>query len=207
MPCAAQQAMAGGYFNTPADGQIITIADAFATRLPQGSVTVVVDTGTADGVAAAAAAAKAAGLAVVVVGDTAGSCGESDDRMELDLIGNQLDLLAAVLATGTPTLTVLIHGRPATFGGSPNAKWAGGSNQLLMAGAGGHAVLSIWRPGQEGGDAVVDMVLGLVQPGGRLAQPWPRSVGYVHSRVAPWWNLHQGDYGNPALGLIRVLHR
>jgi hypothetical protein len=25
-------------------------------------------------------------------------------------------------------------------------------------------------------------------------QPWPRSVGYVHSRAAPWWNLHQGDY-------------
>jgi hypothetical protein len=30
--------------------------------------------------------------------------------------------------------------------------------------------------------------------GGRLAQPWPRSVGYVHSRAAPWYQLHQGDY-------------
>jgi hypothetical protein len=105
--------------------------------------------------------------------------------MELDLLGNQLDLLDAVLATGTPTLTVLIHGRPATFGGSPNAKWAGGGNQLLGEGKGGHAVLSIWRPGQEGGEAVADIVLGVVQPGGRLAQPWPRSVGYVHSRAAP----------------------
>ena len=35
--------------------------------------------------------------------------------------------------------------RPATFGGSPNAKWAGGANQLLGEGKGGHAVLSIWR--------------------------------------------------------------
>jgi beta-glucosidase len=35
---------------------------------------------------------------------------------------------------------------------------------------------------------------GVKQPAGRLAQPWPRSVGYVHSRAAPWWNLHQGDY-------------
>ena len=41
----------------------------------------------------------------------------------------------------------LIHGRPATFGGSPNAKWGGGSNGVLDQGEGGHALLSIWRPG------------------------------------------------------------
>ena len=70
----------------------------------------------------------------------------------------------------------------------------GGSNGLLDAGKGGHAVLSIWRPGEEGGNAVADIALGVAQPGGRLAQPWPRSVGYVHSRAAPYWNLHQGDY-------------
>ena len=75
-----------------------------------------------------------------------------------------------------------------------NAKWAGGSNALLAQGAAGHAMLSLWRPGEAGGHAVVDILLGLVQPGGRLAQPWPRSVGYVHSRAAPYWNLHQGDY-------------
>lgn len=127
--------------------------------------------------------------------DGAGDCGESDDRMEsatsthspsypislshpppsslrrLDLVRNQLDLLEAVLATGTPTLTVLIHGRPATFGGSANARWAGGSNGLLSMGTGGHAVLSIWRPGEQGGPAVADILFGLAQPGGRLAQP------------------------------------
>ena len=194
LPCAAQKAMAGGYYPDPSTSQIITVAEALANRLPPGSLEVVVNTGDAPGIAAAVAAAKSAGFAVVVVGDTAESCGESSDRMELDLIDNQLDLLEAVLATGVPTLTVLVHGRPATFGGSPNARWAGGANQLLGEGDGGHAVLSIWRPGQEGGEAVADIVLGVAQPGGRLAQPWPRSVGYVHSRAAPWWNLHQGDY-------------
>lgn len=87
----------------------------------------------------------------------------------------------------------LQSGRPVTFGGGINARWGGGANQLLQMGSSGHAVLSIWRPGEAGGDAVVDVALGVVQPGGRLSQPWPRSVGYVHSRAAPWWNLHQGD--------------
>ena len=195
-PCEAQHAMAGGYYPDPSASQIITVADALANRLTAtaAKLTVVVDTGDDAGVAKASAAATGADLVIVVVGDTEGSCGESEDRMELDLLGNQLDLLEAVLATGTPTLTVLIHGRPVTFGGSPNAKWAGGNNQLLGKGKGGHAVLSIWRPGQEGGEAVADIILGVAQPLGRLAQPWPRSVGYVHSRACPWWNLHQGDY-------------
>lgn len=95
-----------------ATSQIVTVADALSKRLPAGAMNVVLDTGSPNGVAAAANASSGADLAVVVVGDTAGSCGESDDRMELDLLGNQLDLLEAVLATGTPTLTVLIHGRP-----------------------------------------------------------------------------------------------
>ena len=95
-----------------ATSQIVTVADALSKRLPAGAMNVVLDTGSPKGVAAAANASSGANLAIVVVGDTAGSCGESDDRMELDLLGNQLDLLEAVLATRTPTLTVLIHGRP-----------------------------------------------------------------------------------------------
>jgi len=146
-PCQAQQAMAGGYNPDPATAQIVTVVDALAARLGAGAMEVVLDTSGASGVAAAANASTGADLTIVVVGDTSGSCGESDDRMELDLLGNQLDLLEAVLATGTPTLTVLIHGRPATFGGSPNAKWGGGSNGVLDQGEGGHALLSIWRPG------------------------------------------------------------
>ena len=169
-PCSAQHAMAGGYYPDPAASQIITVADALAKRLPAGGLAVVTNTGDAAGVANASAAAKTADLVIVVVGDTEGSCGESEDRMELDLLGNQLDLLEAVLATGTPTLTVLIHGRPATFGGSPNAKWAGGANQLLGEGKGGHAVLSVWRPGQEGGEAVADILLGVAQPGGQWSK-------------------------------------
>jgi beta-glucosidase-like glycosyl hydrolase len=85
-PCPAQKAMAGGYNPTPSSGQIVTVAEALTQRLSKAQVTVVVDTGSATGVAAAANASQRADLAVVVVGDTADSCGESDDRMELDLL-------------------------------------------------------------------------------------------------------------------------
>jgi beta-xylosidase len=44
------------------------------------------------------------------------SCGEGADRASIDLAGVQLDLLQAVLATGTPTIVVLVHGRPVSFG-------------------------------------------------------------------------------------------
>merc|ERR1712226_850965 len=99
---------------------------------------------------------------------------------------------AAVLATGKPVVTVLIHGRVVTFGEGHNSKF-GDDNALLTANP-KHAVVSTGRPGEEGGNAVFDVLTGIVQPGGRLAQPWPRGVGYVHSRTVPYYNLHQGDY-------------
>ena len=48
--------------------------------------------------------------------DGGASTGEGADRSSIDLAGVQLDLLDGVLATGTPTVVVLVHGRPASFG-------------------------------------------------------------------------------------------
>ena len=206
-PCGAQNAAMGGYTPKATPSQVRTVGDALLTRLPASvALDVVVETGDAGGIARAVNATTHADLAIVVLGDSSGSCGESEDRMSLDLIGNQLDLLDALVATHTPIVVVLVHGRPVTFGGSRASRWgSGGSNALLKGGRGGLAVLSVWRPGETGGDAVLDVVLGMAQPGGRLAQPWPRSVGYVASRAVPYWNLHQGDYdwGNtfPAAGV------
>ena len=116
-------------------------------------------------------AAKAADVAVAVVGDSAGSCGESFDRSTLDLPGAQLDLLKALAGTGKPLVVVLIGCRTATFG-------ADNGNALL---AEIDALLVAWRPGTQGGPAIANLLFGDANPSGRLAQSWLRSAGQAGS--------------------------
>lgn len=147
-----------------------------------------VDGDDTSGIAAAAEAAAAADVVVLVVGDKAGlteSCtsGEGRDRSSLDLPGVQEELARAVLATGTPVITVLVVGRPC------------GSEHLHATSA---AVLAAWLPGQEGGTAVVDVLAGAFNPGGKLPISFPRSVGqlpvfYGH-KVSGGRSHWHGDY-------------
>jgi hypothetical protein len=186
-------AQAGGYTNGGAD--VVTVLSAAKNGSLAAGVTVTYAQGcnatgnSTAGFAAAIAAAKAADLVVAVVGDTGGrgwtesTCGEDDDRTDLDLPGVQPELLAAVAAAiaPKPLVVVLIHGRPVTFV----------RENLLGKLA---AVVAAWRPGEEGGPAVWDLLLGRENPSGRLSQAWPQSVGYVHSQASPWFHKRQGDF-------------
>ena len=73
------------------------------------------------------------------------------------------------------TIVVLLHGRPQTFGRG-NAVLATQVDALLAA----------WRPGEMGGTAIVDLLMGKETPSGKLSQSWPRTVGHVHSGSSPW---------------------
>jgi beta-glucosidase len=121
------------------------------------------------GVDAAVAAAAAADVAVLVVGDRAGladdcTSGESRDRSSLDLPGVQEDLVRAVVATGTPVVLVIVGGGPA------GSEWV---HEHCAA------VLMAWLPGQEGGEAIADALVGRANPGGKLPISYPRSVGQL----------------------------
>ncbi|TXK24929.1 beta-glucosidase [Pontibacter qinzhouensis] len=101
--------------------------------------------------------------------------GEGYDRATLDLLGKQLELLQAVVKTGTPVVVVLIKGRPL------NLNW--------MA-AHVPAILDAWYPGQEGGNAIADVLFGDYNPAGRLPISVPKHVGqlpvyYNAKRPAP----------------------
>jgi len=86
------------------------------------------------------------------------------DRDSLDLLGNQDDLVKAILATGKPVVVFLIHGRP---------------NSINYVAENVPAILDGWYLGQEGGAAAADVIFGDFNPGGKLPITVPRSVGQL----------------------------
>jgi beta-glucosidase len=120
-------------------------------------------------IAEAVAAARGADVAIVVVGEKSGltedcTCGETRDRSELTLPGRQEELVAAVAATRTPVVLLLVAGRPLA---------------VEAAAARSAAVLCAWVPGDEGAAAVADVLFGDVNPGGKLPVTVPRHVGQI----------------------------
>jgi len=141
----------------------------------------------ADGISGAVAAARNADVAVVVVGgssardfrtkyiDTGAAvvdastvsdmeAGEGFDRASLSLLGRQEMLLEEIKKTGKPMVVVYVEGRPL------DKAWAN---------ANADALLTLWYPGQEGGNALADVLFGDYNPAGRLPVSVPRNVGQL----------------------------
>jgi beta-glucosidase len=112
----------------------------------------------------AADLAREADVAIVVAGEWQNMIGEAASRSSLELPGGQLELLQAVVETGTPVVLLVMNGRPLDL------RWA--AQQVP-------AILDIWYPGTRGGSAVANLLFGDVSPGGKLPFTWPRHVGQV----------------------------
>lgn len=100
-------------------------------------------------------------------------CGEGFDRATLSLLGRQQELLSALKSTGKPLIVVYIEGRPLDKGWA--AEYA-------------DALLTAYYPGQEGGNAIADVLLGDYNPAGRLPISVPRSIGQIpiyYNKKAP----------------------
>lgn len=100
-------------------------------------------------------------------------CGEGFDRATLSLLGKQQELLTALKATGKPLVVVYIEGRPL------DKTWASENADAL---------LTAYYPGQEGGNAIADVLFGDYNPAGRLPISVPRSVGQIpiyYNKKAP----------------------
>jgi beta-glucosidase len=123
----------------------------------------------ASGFEAALEAAQAAEAVVLVLGDKAGlaphcTVGETRDSADLRLPGLQEQLAEAILATGKPVAVVLVTGRPYAIN-----TLAEKADAILWAGI----------PGEEGGHAIAETLLGQNNPGGKLVMSYPRHVGQV----------------------------
>ena len=99
-----------------------------------------------------------------VIGKRDATDGEGYDVASLDLTGVQEELVRAVHETGTPTVVVLINGRPLS------TRWVAEHVP---------AVVEAWLPGERGGEAVADILFGETNPSGRLPVTVPRHVGQL----------------------------
>lgn len=137
-----------------------------------------------DEIEKASAAAKQADVAVVVLGENewhapnkTGTVGEGYDAATIELTGLQSELVQAVHRTGTPTIVVLISGRPLAI------RWI--AEHIP-------AIVQPWMCGEKGGHAVAEVLFGEYNPSGRLPITFPRHAGqlpvyYNHKPSKKYW--------------------
>lgn len=149
-----------GDYERETNGKHISLLEGIRRLLPQGTVTF------SDGqdISAAIADAKQAEVVIMGLGERQGISGEGFDRSNLDLPGNQEQLLEAVAAAGKPVVLVLENGRPLTI------DWA---KQHIPA------ILEAWYPGEYGGLAIAETLFGDNNPAGRLTITFPQTVGQL----------------------------
>lgn len=192
--------MLGDYTAPQEEKNVKTVLDGIRTKLSPLQVEYVKgcsirDTLTSDIEQAVAAARRSEAVIVVVGGSSARDfktsyketgaaiadektvsdmeCGEGFDRATLSLLGRQQELLKALKATGKPLIVVYIEGRPL------DKTWADENADAL---------LTTYYPGQEGGNAIADVLFGDYNPAGRLPLTVPRSVGQIpiyYNKKAP----------------------
>lgn len=127
----------------------------------------------------AVAAAAAAQMAIVVVGTNDDWESEGHDRSSLALPGDQDELVTRVCAANPNTVVVLNTGAPVTMAWSDQPR----------------AVLQSWFGGQEQGNAVVDVLTGAAEPGGRLPTTYPRRL-----EDNPSFGNFPGEFGEVRYG-------
>jgi beta-glucosidase len=187
----------GDYVSLTVLQDVVTVLEGIKAAVSPGTTVEyvrgcdVVGTGH-DEITKAREAARRAKVAVVVVGENewrspgrTGTDGEGYDAATLELTGRQLDLVKAVRETGTPTVVVLINGRPLAI------PWIAENIP---------AVVEAWLPGEKGGQAVAEVLFGDCNPSGRLAVTVPRHAGqlpvYYNSRPSKtYWTEH--GWGKP----------
>lgn len=144
--------------NISDDSMIVTNVNNFAkeidvdSRSPQQMIDEAVTT------------ANKADVIVACLGEAADFTGEASSMSNISLQQSQEDLLKALVATGKPVIVVLFNGRPMIL------KW---EDEHV------NALLDVWFPGTEAGNAIADVLFGNYNPSGKLTATFPQNVGQV----------------------------
>ena len=127
--------------------------------------------------AAAVDAAGQSDATILFLGEESILSGEAHSRANIDLPGNQADLVRALSGTGKPLIAVIFAGRPLTLRNIRDHV---------------DAILFVWHPGTMGGPAIADILFGLESPSGKLPVSFPGEVGQI-----PIYYSHKNT-GKPA---------
>lgn len=153
----------------------VTVLEGFVDKIGQENVSYVQgtklsrymkrsDEQSKEGFSEAISAAKKADVIVAAMGELQNMSGEASSRTDLDLPGNQQELLKELKKLGKPIVLVLLNGRPLTL------EWENDNVD---------AILEAWFPGTMGGHAIADIVFGDAVPTGKLPITFPRSLGQI----------------------------
>ncbi|MBQ9311256.1 MAG: glycoside hydrolase family 3 C-terminal domain-containing protein [Bacteroidales bacterium] len=177
-PNIDSQTILGDWVVPQDDDDVITVFEGLKAQFPaakidtmtfRGRVTAVDDAG----IRQAAAKARGADVNILVLGENSQrysafgrTCGENCDRDNIDLPGRQQELLEAVAASGRPTVLILMSGR------ALGVTWAAESASVS-------AIVNAWEPGMMGGQAIAEILAGVVNPSGKLPVTIPRNAGQI----------------------------
>ena len=177
-PNIDSQTILGDWVVPQDDDDVITVYEGLRSLYPsaridtmtfRGRVTAIDDAG----VRQAVAMARQADVNILVFGENSQrysafgrTCGENCDRDNIDLPGRQQELLEAVASSGKPTVLILMSGR------ALGVTWAAENPSV-------NAILNAWEPGQMGGQAIAEILAGIVNPSGKLPVTIPRNAGQI----------------------------
>jgi beta-glucosidase len=133
----------------------------------------------------AVAAIKKCDISVVVLGENKKVDGEGRDRADLNLDQGQQHLLRTLYQTGKPVVVVLLNGRPQTI------NWMAQHIPSIVEG---------WYAGESEGLAIADVLLGYVNPSGKLPVTFPRSVGqlpFYYDHKPTSWHRYVDEKNTP----------
>ncbi len=128
--------------------------------------------------------AKESDVIIAAMGENRYLCGEGRDRKDIRLAGEQEEFVKKLIATGKPVVLIVFGGRP---------------HVLTAVNDGCAAIVQAWYPGEEGGNAVADVLLGNVNPTGKMTVTVPRS-----NEQCPVW--HSGGYDSQDMPLYPFGH-
>jgi len=148
------------YRVSPLDGLKTRLGDRVAIHYEPGCSSSTYQRSPQNGIAQAVELAHQCEAALVFVGLPEGHESEGYDRQDMELTGAQNELVREVLKANPRTVVIVYAGSPVAL------PWVGEAPAILLA----------HYPGQEGGHAVADVLLGNVNPSGKLSVTWPKRL-------------------------------